>query len=230
MRAKPDVDLTIANYRRASAPKVVIAGRPGAGKGTQGTRLAQRLNVQYLSTGDLLRHEIAVESALGNAVNRLVAAGRLVPTGLILAIVETNLGEGGYVLDGVPRTLAQAEALFDQETLAPTVAIEIVVPAHVALARLTERGRGDDAPIVAGERLATYETETVPAVDWLERRGLLLRVDGHQSPDVVEQNVLRSLEYALQRCDESSVSNAQAIMPVLDNSACLVAGSEYARE
>ena len=123
---------------RRSAARVVIAGRPGAGKGTQGTRLARRLGVRHLSTGDLLRDAIAIQSSLGRAVERLVRAGRLVPTGLIVAIVESNLDTGGYVLDGFPRTVVQAEALFERDAFAPNVTIEIVVPTHIALA---PRGR-----------------------------------------------------------------------------------------
>ncbi len=179
------------------ARRVVVAGRPGAGKGTQGARLARRLGVQHLSTGDLLRDEIAIGSPLGSAVERLVAAGRLVPTGLILAIVECNLVAGGYVLDGFPRTLEQAEVLFNREGLAPTLAIEIVVPAHTALARLVARGRRDDELSVADKRLAIYETETAPALDWLDRRGILVRVDGNDSPDAVEQHVLQALVRAV---------------------------------
>jgi adenylate kinase len=180
-------------HAEASAPHVVVAGRPGAGKGTQGARLALRLGVQHLSTGDLLRNEIAIQSSLGRAVERLVLAGCLVPTGLIIAIVETNLDGGGYVLDGFPRTVVQAEALFATDALAPTIAIEIVVPARVALARLIARGRSDDTESVATTRLATYATETEPALDRLERRGLLAQVDGHDARDVVEQRVMREI-------------------------------------
>ncbi len=86
---------------------MVLIGRPGAGKGTQGERLARRLGVRYVSTGHLLRHEIAMQSPLGTAVERLVGAGRLIPPGLIVTIVETNLDGGGYVLDGFPRTVMQ---------------------------------------------------------------------------------------------------------------------------
>jgi len=211
-------------------PRVVVAGRPGAGKGTQGARLARCLDVQYLSTGDLLRHEIAIESPLGSAVERLVAAGRLVPTGLIVAIVETNLVDGGYVLDGFPRTVEQAEALFNRQALAPTLAIEIVVPAHIALARLTGRGRRDDDSTVASERLVIYETDTVPALDLLDRRGLLVRVDGNDSPDAVEQGVLRALVRACPPRDGSSLSSARVVPFSRDNSARLVADREYAGE
>ena len=107
----------------------------------QGVRLARRLGVQYISTGDLLRTEIAAGSALGSAVERLVAAGRLIPSGLITAIVESNLDGHGYVLDGFPRTVTQAEALFAQPALAPSIALEIVVSERVALGRL---GRAHD--------------------------------------------------------------------------------------
>lgn len=188
----------------ASAPRVVLAGRPGAGKGTQGRRLARRLGVQHLSIGDLLRHEIATGSALGNVVERLVTAGRLLPTELIVTIVKTNLDHRGYVLDGFPRTVAQA-ALFEREALSPTVAIEIVIPAHIALARLIARGRRDDDPAVARERLATYGTETLPTLVWLDRRGLLVRIDGHDTPDAVERNLWRELRHARPLRDRTSL-------------------------
>jgi adenylate kinase len=190
---------------------VLLAGRPGAGKGVQGVRLARRLGVQYLSTGDVLRHEIAIGSALGNAVERLVANGRLLPTGLIVAIVESNLDGTGYVLDGFPRTVAQAETLFAQTALDPTVAIEITVPAPVATARLRHRGRPDDDAAVVRERLATYDTETVPALDVLDRRGLLIRVDGHAAPDTVERNVLHALQCFRRAHDASSLADAWRI-------------------
>jgi adenylate kinase len=175
------------------APRIVLAGRPGAGKGTQGVRLARRMDVQYLSTGDLLRDEITARSALGRAVERFVESGRLVPTRLIVAIVENNLRVGGYVLDGFPRTVAQATALFERESLAPSVAIEIVVPADVVVERVTARGRGDDAPSVARERLVTFDTETAQALRLFDRRGLLIRVDGNAPPDVVESRIRQAL-------------------------------------
>ena len=189
-------------------------------------RLARRLGVQYLSTGDLLRHEIAIESPLGSAVERLVAAGRLVPTGLIVAIVESNLVEGGYVLDGFPRTVAQAETLFDRETLAPTVAIEIVVPARIAMARLVARGRRDDDPGVASDRLAIYETETVPTLEWFGHLGLLVHVDGCDSPDLVEQHVLHALTRSCRPAAGASVANARAVPASIGDPTPFVAWSE----
>lgn len=192
---------------RRSTPRVVIAGCPGAGKGTQGTRLACRLGVQHLSTGDLLRDAIAIQSSLGRAVERLVRAGRLVPTGLIVAIVESNLDTGGYVLDGFPRTVVQAEALFERDALAPNVTIEIVVPTHIALARLAARGRMDDDPRVARDRLTAYEAEMLPTLALLERHALLVRIDGDDLPLVVEQRVIQAYLRA-RRSNETSTRPA----------------------
>lgn len=195
-RAEPWADdPRVAGYERQirqTAPRVVIAGCPGAGKGTQGARLARRLGVQHLSTGDLLRDAIAVQSSLGRAVERLVRAGRLVPAGLILAIVEANLDARGYVLDGFPRTVVQAAALFERDVLVPNITIEIVVPMDIALARLAARGRSDDDPGVVRDRLTIYEVETLPALALLDQQALLVRVDGDDQPQVVEQRVMQT--------------------------------------
>jgi adenylate kinase len=173
------------------APRIILAGRPGAGKGTQGARLAQRLGVPYLSTGDLLRREIAAGSSLGRVVEDVVQSGELIPTALIIAIVESCLDGDGYVLDGFPRTVDQAVAVTSSSGLEPHMAIEIVVPAATALARLTERGRTDDDVDVARRRLVVYETETVPMLGYLNRLGLLRSVNGKDHPEVVAENIWR---------------------------------------
>jgi adenylate kinase len=195
---------------RRTAPRLVIAGCPGAGKGTQGTRLARRLGVQHLSTGDLLRDAIAMQSSLGCAVERLVRAGRLVPTGLIVAIVEASVDTNGYVLDGFPRTVLQAEALFERENLAPTITIEIVVPMGKALARLVARGRADDDADVARDRLAIYESETLPALALLDRNTRLVRVDGDDLPHVVERRVMQAFVQVCRSNDTPSPANLRA--------------------
>jgi adenylate kinase len=178
---------------RSLAPRILITGRPGAGKGTQGPRLARRLGVQYLSTGDLLRREIAMETALGIAVERLVGSGRLVPTGLILSMVSGNLHSDGYVLDGYPRTIAQADALFKEEGLVPDLAINLVVPNDIVRDRLAERGRGDDTGDAIRRRLAAYDAETLPMLARLGSRGLLRTVNGNDSAGAIEINIRRTV-------------------------------------
>ena len=191
--------------------RVVLVGRPGAGKGVQGARLAKRLGVRHVSTGDLLRDEIVASSPLGVAVERIVNAGRLVPTELILAVVDANLDHRGYVLDGFPRTIAQAEALFSRPSIQPVVAIEIVVSARTALDRLIDRARIDDDPAVARARLETYEIETAPVLEWLDDHRLLVRVDGQSPPDFVERNLWHALRTLARIRNGSSLSDAWAI-------------------
>jgi adenylate kinase len=191
--------------------RVLLVGRPGAGKGEQGARLARRLGVRHVSTGDLLRAEIAARSPLGVTVERIVNLGQLVPTELMLAVVDANLDERGYVLDGFPRTVTQAEALFERPLIQPVVAIEIVVSARTALDRLIDRARVDDDPVVARARLNTYDIETAPLLEWLNDHRLLLRVDGQGTPDSVERNLWHALRSFGRIPNGSSLSDAWAI-------------------
>jgi adenylate kinase len=127
------------------AARLIVLGRQGAGKGTQCVRLATRLGVSHLSTGDLFRTEIATGSALGRQLDRFVSTGELVPDDVVLDVVAANLGSAevrarGYVLDGFPRTLAQGQALFEVlGAAAAELAIEIDVPVEVVGSRLAAR-------------------------------------------------------------------------------------------
>jgi adenylate kinase len=127
------------------AARLIVLGRQGAGKGTQCARLAARLGIGHLSTGDLFRAEIAARTALGRALDRYVAAGELVPDEVVLDVVATNLGSAevraqGYLLDGFPRTLAQGQALFEVLGAgAADLALEIDVPVDVVSRRLAAR-------------------------------------------------------------------------------------------
>jgi len=127
------------------AARLIVLGRQGAGKGTQCARLADRLGIVHLSTGDLMRDEIDRSSALGRSIERYVAMGDLVPDEIVLDLVAANLGDataraGGYLLDGFPRTLAQGQALFEVLGAgAADLALEIDVPLDVVSARLAAR-------------------------------------------------------------------------------------------
>jgi adenylate kinase len=175
-------------------PRVVFVSRPGSGKGTQGKRLAERLEVQYLSTGDLLRRHIASSTALGRAVARVVNSGGLIPTLLMVAIVEGCVDAGGYVLDGFPRTVDQASTLLGHSCLAPNLAVELLVPPELAMSRLASRGRVDDTAAVVRQRLALYENETAPVLDLLASRSLLRRVDGSGHPDEIAARVWHEVQ------------------------------------
>lgn len=160
---------------------------PGGGKGTQGIRLAQALGIEHISSGEVLRREVAAGTALGRAVQEHLAAGRLAPDELVTQAVLPALGDA-YVLDGYPRTLAQTEGLdFD-------AVVHLRVPEDVVERRLLARGRADDTPEVIARRLRQYEAETLPL---LERyRDVLVEVDGDRPEDEIAAELLRRLRPA----------------------------------
>jgi len=166
---------------------IVLLGPPGSGKGTQGTRLAETLGVRHLSTGDVLRAEVAEGTELGDRVAPYLESGELVPDDLLLAVVEHALAEagaaGGYVLDGFPRTAAQVEHLPVDD-----LAIYLQLPDDVARTRLMARSEGrvdDDDPEIVDRRLAVYHELTAPVLDIYRRRGRLVTVNGDQPPEDV---------------------------------------------
>jgi len=155
---------------------IVLLGPPGAGKGTQAGALAADHGLAYVSTGELLRGTPADHPA-----QRFMAAGDLVPDPLLLALLEQAMPAGGVLLDGFPRTLAQAEALGAHVDLA----ILIDVPDDVLIGRLAARGRADDEPSTIGRRLAVYHAQTAPVLAYYERDGRLVRVDGRGDAEAV---------------------------------------------
>ena len=183
---------------------VVVAGAPGSGKGTQCARLAELLGVVHVSAGDLLREEVESGSTLGAHIRCSVEAGRLVPDHVVTEIVSARLDghdDGSEILlDGSPRTVAQAEALDSQYPGALKLAIELVVPVASILRRLGRRGRVDDRVDVVRRRLVSYARETWPLLGWFAALGLLVHVDGNQSPEVVTSALRDHLVRVGHRC------------------------------
>jgi adenylate kinase len=170
-------------------PLVVLIGPPGSGKGTQCDRLAEQVGVARVSVGDALRAAVSERSLLGKQVRRFVESGQLVPDDLVIAVVAEQMDRlddpSGVLLDGFPRTVAQADALEDLRPGAVRLAIEFVVPTLTVLRRLALRGRTDDRPDVLRARLASYERDTRPLLAWYETRGMLQLVDGNRRPAAV---------------------------------------------
>jgi adenylate kinase len=178
--------------------RLVLLGPPGAGKGTQATRMAKRFAIPQLSTGDMLRDAVASGSAVKNIMER----GDLVPDDVVIAVVADGMDHSdaadGFVLDGFPRTVAQAEAL-DRELAARGIGLDAVleleVNEEVLLVRITGRAeeaskrgqpvRRDDNPDVFETRLKAYRAQTAPVTEYYRSRGLLHIVDGLQPIDVV---------------------------------------------
>jgi adenylate kinase len=164
--------------------RLVILGRQGSGKGTQCARLVDHYRTVHVSTGDMLRAAVTEGTELGRKADALMKAGELVGDDIMVGIVRERLAKpdvvaGGVLLDGFPRTPAQAEALeamLGDDGL--TAAINLDVPVEVCRARMIGRGRADDTPEAIDRRLALYEEQTAPLIAWFQDRGLLVAVDG----------------------------------------------------
>jgi adenylate kinase len=176
-----------------AAVRLVILGRQGSGKGTQCARLVEELGPLHISTGDMLRSAVAEGTQLGRRAGALMDAGELVPDDLMIGIVAERLAkpdvaEHGFLLDGFPRTPAQAEALeaiLADNGVALDRAVNIDVPVDEVMQRMLARGRADDTEEAIQRRLDLYESSTAPLIAWFEDRGLLAVVDGLGSEDEV---------------------------------------------
>ena len=170
---------------------LVILGRQGSGKGTQAALLAERYGVVHVSTGDMLRAAVAAGTELGLRAKAVMDAGNLVGDDIMIGIVGERLADNdiqahGVLLDGFPRTTAQAEALAEiLGGTGPDLAINLDVPIAEVTERMLARGRDDDTEEAISRRLGLYEAETAPLLAWFEERGRLTVVDGLGTEDEV---------------------------------------------
>ena len=185
--------------------RLLLLGAPGSGKGTQAVKLQQHLQVPHISTGDLLRAEVAAGSKLGLEAKEVMARGELVSDAILLGMLEDRLSRedvaGGFILDGYPRNLAQAAAL--DELLARIgqpmdYAVQLAVPTELLVERIAGRaqaeGRADDNPESVRKRLQVYEDQTAPVIEFYREHGQLTLIDGVGSMDEVFARVVSALE------------------------------------
>ena len=184
--------------------RMLLLAPPGAGKGTQGARLAEHFGVRHIAAGELFREHISRQSELGRAAKAYVDRGELVPDSLVLdlimPVVVAATAEGGYVLDGFPRTMPQALAAAELG-LRLGVRFHAVVYLDVAedelvrrlRRRAEEQGRADDTADVIRHRLRVFAEKTRPLIEYYRKRGILVSVDGDQPVEEVTSDILRAL-------------------------------------
>jgi adenylate kinase len=186
--------------------RVLLVAPPGAGKGTQAAKLADHYGIANLSSGELLRQEIAADSEIGRKAIEYVRRGDLVPDELIFRVLAEPLVEaarnGGYVLDGFPRNLHQAETAYRAARETPSIELQAVVHLDVPLEELTRRllarggqeGRIDDAENVVTHRLEVFAADTEPLLGFYRERGLVLDINGNQGVDRVFRAIVKGLD------------------------------------
>ena len=173
--------------------RLVILGRQGSGKGTQCMRLSESYGTIHISTGDILRAAVETQTELGKKAKLIMDAGDLVPDEIINGIVAERIEmkdvlENGFILDGYPRTSAQAQALEGEllsKGLSLDLAINLEVPVDEVTQRMLDRSRADDTKEAITRRLEIYENETAPLLKWFEKRNNLVVVDGLGTEDKV---------------------------------------------
>ena len=182
--------------------RLILLGPPGAGKGTQAQFLIDEFGIPQLSTGDMLRAAIAAETPLGLEVKDIIARGDLVPDETVVGIISDRLDEedckNGFILDGFPRTTAQAEALevlLNDKGVSLDSVVEIKVDADELVKRILQRNRGaDDNEEVLRNRLEVYEEQTVPLVKHYSGKGLVKSVDGMAGIEEVTASIMKALK------------------------------------
>ncbi len=194
--------------------KLVFLGPPGAGKGTQASLIAEFYQVPHISTGDILRSNVAEKSPLGIQAKEYMDKGDLVPDQLILDMVQKRLenpdAQNGWILDGFPRTVTQAEK-FVKKLLSTSTnenetetgkakssnsfqVINLQVPDDILVARLLSRGRQDDNQETIKNRLQVYYQQTQPLIDFYQASQQLISVDGNHSIDVVTNSLKQAVD------------------------------------
>ena len=178
--------------------RLLFIGPPGAGKGTQASKVAERLGIPHISTGDMFRHHVSNDTDLGRKVKAIMEVGDYVPDEITIAMLSERIGQddaqAGYILDGFPRTVAQVESL---DGLLGADGLSRVVVFEVDEGELTERmlsrGRTDDTAETIHNRFQVYTDQTQPLIDVYDDRGLTMLVNGMGEMDEITDRIVHQL-------------------------------------
>lgn len=184
---------------------IIIFGPPGAGKGTQSLKIAEKYGLKHLSTGDIFRKAIKNQTEIGKKVKAIIDKGQLVPDEMVVKVIIHELEKhnefSGFIFDGFPRTIKQAEefgVIMEQKGMPVNLVIRLKVPNEELLKRLMKRakedGRSDDNEEVIKKRLKIYRNETEPVIDFYDKKGKLVNIDGFGSVEEVFQRVCNKIE------------------------------------
>ncbi len=170
----------------------IFLGAPGTGKGTQAAKLSEDMKIKHLSTGEMLREAVAAGTELGKQAENFMSKGELVPDDLLVGLIEDQINSGaldsGFILDGFPRTMPQAEALqemLDKKNITVDAAVLFTLDDEVIVDRLAGRGRADDDESVVRNRLEVYRKQTRPIEDFYRKQSVLKEVSANKDIDGV---------------------------------------------
>ena len=184
---------------------IVIFGPPGSGKGTQSSKIIQKYGLYHLSTGDMLRAEIAAESEIGLKLKGMISRGELVPDEVVIDMIGNKINEAedvnGFIFDGFPRTVKQAEsldALLESNGMAISMMINLDVDNKELIGRLLKRaeaeGRADDNLETIQNRIQVYENQTSPLIDYFEKQGKARPVNGLGTVDDIFNRIVEVID------------------------------------
>jgi len=191
--------------------RIIFIGPPGAGKGTQAVKIVAKYKPVHLSTGDMLRAARDAKTEIGLQADEYMSSGQLVPDEVVIGVIAERLKsddcKSGYLLDGFPRTIAQAEALDKMLAASGTpldIVLELKVPDDELFTRLVERGRKegrtDDTPETIQKRIAVYNNQTSPLLDYYGKKGLLKTIEGLGTIDEIFARIEKVLDAPKSGC------------------------------